>query len=90
MIFNQSSIVVQTMALLSRIACAPGLTEQIYQRRLHAICDSELTLSVSCQGGGTANCGPAAHSDFSHLDAENGAGEECRGKRYPLTGEQPV
>jgi DNA-binding GntR family transcriptional regulator len=32
------------MALsLSRIACAPDLTEQVYQRLLHAICDGELT-----------------------------------------------
>jgi hypothetical protein len=50
MIFNQPSTVVQTMALLSWIACTPGLTEQIYQRRLHAICDSELVLGGSRQG----------------------------------------
>ena len=30
------------MALLSRIASAPDLTEQVYQRLLHAICDGEL------------------------------------------------
>lgn len=30
------------MALLSRIAEAPDLTEQVYQRLLHAICDGEL------------------------------------------------
>jgi DNA-binding GntR family transcriptional regulator len=30
------------MASLSRIACAPDLTEQVYQRLLHAICDGEL------------------------------------------------
>src|SRR5262245_48888204 len=31
-----------SMALLSRIATAPDLTEQVYQRLLHAICDGEL------------------------------------------------
>jgi DNA-binding GntR family transcriptional regulator len=30
------------MASLSRIACAPDLTEQVYHRLLHAICDGEL------------------------------------------------
>jgi DNA-binding GntR family transcriptional regulator len=30
------------MAAISRIACAPYLTEQVYQRLLHAICDGEL------------------------------------------------
>jgi hypothetical protein len=70
MIFNQPSIMVQTMALLSWIACASGLTEQIYQWRLHAICDSELMLGVSRQGGGTVNRGLASHSDFPHLDVE--------------------
>jgi hypothetical protein len=70
MIFNQPSIVAQTMALLSWIAYAPGLTEQIYQRRLHAICDSELVLGVSRQGGWIVNRGPAPHSDFPHPDAE--------------------
>src|SRR5262249_8980091 len=31
-----------SMALLSRIASTPDLTEQVYQRLLHAICDGEL------------------------------------------------
>ena len=30
------------MASLGRIACAPDLSEQVYQRLLHAICDGEL------------------------------------------------
>ena len=30
------------MASLSRIAFTPDLTEQVYQRLLHAICDGEL------------------------------------------------
>jgi DNA-binding GntR family transcriptional regulator len=30
------------MPAISRIACAPDLTEQVYQRLLHAICDGEL------------------------------------------------
>jgi DNA-binding GntR family transcriptional regulator len=30
------------MSSLSRIACVPDLTEQVYQRLLHAICDGEL------------------------------------------------
>ena len=31
------------MASLSRIAAIPDLTEQVYQRRLYAICDGALT-----------------------------------------------
>ena len=34
------------MAALSRIAAAPDLTEQVYQRLLHAICDGELAPGV--------------------------------------------
>jgi len=30
------------MTAISWIACAPHLTEQVYQRLLHAICDGEL------------------------------------------------
>ena len=34
------------MSAISRIACAPDLTEQVYQRLLHAICDGELAPSA--------------------------------------------
>ena len=34
------------MPSLTRIACVPDLTEQIYQRLLHAICDGELAPGV--------------------------------------------
>jgi DNA-binding GntR family transcriptional regulator len=34
------------MPFLTRIACVPDLTEQIYQRLLHAICHGELAPGV--------------------------------------------
>jgi hypothetical protein len=33
------------MSSSSRIAYAPDLTEQVYQRRLHAICDGSIARS---------------------------------------------